>query len=481
VASDLWAHQRDAVERAKELRDFALFFDIGTGKTRTMIDILRYRCNVEKRLLRTLIFAPLSVCPQWKKEFEKFSKIDQEKILVLTMNGKTRTTHLESLKGTGAIVVTNYEAVQIESFYDALLKWRPEVVIYDESHKLKAATTSRHKKCVPLSDAALHRYLLTGTPVLNTPMDLFGQYRLLDGGQQFGKSFFVFRKSYFHDKNAGMPKQKYFPKWEVKQELLPIFSKVIAATAAQAKKSECLDLPPLIKSEITVELGKDQRKAYESMKAAFLAELEGVTTVAEFAMTRTLRLQQIVSGYVSEVVNGEEKVAYVKDNPRLDAFTDLLESLEGEKVIVWTTFRATYGMLGRVAKELGRTSVFLTGEQSAKEKEESIEAFRFGDADTLIANPQAGGAGINLQEAPYSIYYARNYSLEQYLQSEGRNYRGGSDMHEKVQHFHLMAKDTIDEVILNALMKKQNLADAILSWAKEQRKKLEEEKYLLQV
>lgn len=464
----LWKHQVEAIEKGKRLPNLALLMEIGTGKSRTMVEITRYRFNLNKRILRTIIFAPISVCVQWKTEFGKFSKIDPAKIVVLTGSGKDRTTQLQSLKDPGVIIVTNYESVLIPSFYQALLTWHPEVVIYDESQKCKSAQSERHKKLIPISDAATHRYILTGTPVLNNPMDLFGQYRLLDQGYAFGKSFFNFRKNYFYDKNAGMPKQKHFPKWEVRRELLPQFSEIISQTAAQAKKSDCLDLPPLVKTEVPISLGKDQKKAYDMMKVAYLAELDGVTTVAEFAMTKTLRLQQILCGYVQ---GDEGEVTYCKDNPRLDAFVETLEALGGKKVIVWTTFRPTYTMLERVALKLGRKVVFITGEQSAKEKAKAIEDFCRGDADTLISNPSAGGAGINLQESAYSIYYTRSYSLGDFLQSEGRNYRAGSEQHEKVQHFHLVAKDTLDEQILQALMNKHNLAESILAWARKEKEK----------
>lgn len=459
--TELWAHQVAAIERAKHRSSFAFFFDIGTGKTLAAIETIRYIYNLNQRIKRTLIFSPLSVCAQWKQEFLKFSKIPPDQIQVLTMEGKKRVKLLESTGGP--IICTNYEATTIPDFYDALLRWKPEILIYDELHWCKDSTTQRSKKLLPFSEGSEYRYGLTGTPILQSPMDLFGQYRLLDLGQEFGTSYFRFRKLYCMDRNAGMPKHRYFPKWEVKPEAIPVFAKILAETSAQANKSECLDLPPLLKIEVPIEMSPEQTKLYDTMKRDFIVEFKGEIATAEFAMTKSLRLQQILCGFVS---SGEEDSSprWVEDNTRLRALEELLESLSGKKVIIWTVFQPTYKVIGKLCEKLGRSYAFLTGEQSPKQKQESIDTFTKGDVETIISNPAAGGTGINLTEASYSIYFARTYSLAHYLQSEGRNYRGGSL--EKVTHYHLVTKDSLDEAVLDALQNKKNVGDTIIAYAK---------------
>lgn len=465
----LWKHQQTAVESARKVNDLAIFFEIGTGKTRTMIEILREVCNQQQSLARILILAPLPVCRQWKQEFAKFSKFPQDKILVLTGHGRQRTEKLQQYGKFGGIVVTNYEFVTIEKFYNAVKDWEPEIIVFDESHKLKAPTTTRFKKIAPLADQAKRRFILTGTPILNTPLDLFGQYRMLDGGATFGKNFFAFRNQYAYDRNANMPAYRHFPKWELRSDASEKFSRIISETAVQARKNECLDLPPLVEVEIPVELSERQRRAYDSMQREFIAEVGGGIVSAEFAMTKTLRMQQILGGFAS--VEGlenpnETEVKFIDDNPRLEALELLLESLENERVIVWTIWGPTYQQLGKLAEKLGRTVGFLTGRETPKQKQDSIDKFRSNEINTLIANPAAGGVGINLAEAKYSIYYTRSYSLEQYLQSQGRNYRGGSEVHDKITHFHILASGTIDEVIYKALAHKEDVASAVLNWAK---------------
>lgn len=462
----LWEHQLRAAEAAASRSYFAFFYETGVGKTPAVIEALRRVYNGAQRIQKTLIFAPVTVCPQWKEEFLRWTKLPESKIHVLTMDGKKRTAILERTEGP--IVITNYEAiVSIKGFYAALLKWKPEILVCDESHLLKDPTASRSKNILPLAEGAARRYLLTGTPILNSPMDLFGQYRVMDLGKAFGKNFYYFRKLYCVDKNAGMPKQKYFPRWEVRDAALPTFSKIMAETSMQAKKSECLDLPPLVKIDVPIELSPQQRKLYEQMKRECIVELNGETAVAEFAMTKTLRMQQILCGFVSSGSEDSE-AQWVGDNGRLKALSDILESLRGQKIIIWTVFKPTYEAIFNICEKLGRKAVMLTGLQSTKEKYDNVNEFRTGSADTLISNPAAGGTGINLQEAPYSIYFGRTYNLAHYIQSEARNYRGGSDIHERVTHYHLVARGTLDEVVLEALHKKQSVADTIMNWARKE-------------
>lgn len=465
---ELWNHQKLAIERAREALFLALLFEPGLGKSRTTIEILRERYNRAKRIGRTVIFAPLSVCQGWKEEFGKFSKIPPDMIQVLTGDGKSRIKRLEQFP-TG-IVVTNYEAVTIAKFYEALVKWSPEMVIFDEIQRLKDATTVRSKKLIPLADKAQFRMGLTGTFILQSEMDIFGQMRALDRGANFGTNFYTFRKMHFFDRNVGMPKARYFPDWRVKESSRQYFANVIQKFCVQAKKSECLDLPPLQEIRIPIEMTPQQEALYAQMKRQLVVELDGKLTAAEFAMTKTLRLQQILCGFV--VDDQSKEVAWVDDAPRIKALKDLLESLQGQKVIVWTNFTPTYSKIGKVCEELKLLHAFLTGEQNAKEKQESIDNFQKGNTQVLISNPAAGGVGINLQAAGYSIYFSRSWSLEHYLQSQARNYRAGSEIHEKVIHYHFIVNNTLDSEIMDALSRKEQIGKVLLDWAKKQEREV---------
>jgi SNF2 family DNA or RNA helicase len=464
-APPLWTNQRAFIERCRIEPSVAAFMDPGTGKTRAMIEALREEYNAHKRICKTLIVCPLSTCRQWKNAFEKFSKIPEKQLVVLTGDGKRRT---ETLGRFGdAIAITNFEGLRIRSFYQTILNWSPEVVVIDESHRIKDSSSKTAGALYPLCITARRRFILTGTPILNSLLDIFGQYKALDP-KLFGPSFWKFKQKYFYDRNAGMPPHLHWPDWHPVKGADRMISGVIARTAVHAKKSECLDLPPLVPVIVPVELSPEQRRVYTQMEKEFVAELGNVTATAEFAMTKSLRLQQILTGFVAP--DATAKPAWVESNPRLQALKETIEGLEGRQVIIWTNFVPTYGKLEELIKGMGLTVSFLTGQQSASEKEQSKQDFISGKSRVLVSNPAAGGTGVDgLQCAQYAIYYARSYNAEHFYQSRDRNHRGGSEVHDKITHYHLMAEGTLDEVIYEALKNKQRIGEVMMEWARRQR------------
>lgn len=457
---NLWKHQQEAVEKARLEPHRALFFDPGVGKTATMITILREEYTKNQRIDNTLIFAPITVCAQWKREFARFSKIPEDKILVLTGTGAKRTKELAKAK-PGSIVVTNYESVQIKAFYEGLLRFSPQIIVMDESQRIKNASSVRCKLIQPLCHAARRRFILTGTPILNSLIDIYGQYKCFRP-DLVPASEWQFRTKYFTNKNANNRFVKW-PDWQPNADSQDLIGKIVSSTASQGKKSECLDLPPLLKIVVPVEMSAGQYKAYHDMRRDFVAEVKGDTVSAEFAITKTLRLQQIMAGFISD---GVDNATWCDEVPRINALEELLESMGNEKCIIWTDFTPTYTKIGKLCEHLKLEYTYLTGQQSITEKNTAIEEFCNGSKQVLIANPAAGGVGVNLIQAKYAIYYTRSYSLEKYLQSEARNYRGGSELHDKVTHYHLVTTDTLDEQIMTALENKESIGKTVLAWAK---------------
>jgi SNF2 family DNA or RNA helicase len=462
----LWPHQQKAVEMARTRNNFALLFDMGTGKTRTMIEILREDFNAHKKIRKTLIFAPLSICQQWKAEFAKYSKITPDLIYVLTQSGRKREDSLRKLTQLGgrAIVVTNYEAVGIKGFYSALLDWCPEIIIADEGHRLKNSGSERAKRIYPLALTAERRFVLTGTLFTNSMLDIFGPFKFLEPSI-FGPSYWKFRNSFFYDKNARMPAHVHFPDWQPMPNAKDRISGIIADSSVQAKKSECLSLPPLLREIVPLTIQGAQLKAYQAMEKEYVAELKGKTVISEFAMSVGLRLRQILAGFLS--AKAGDKPEYFDENPRIQAVSDLLDGIGKEKCIIWCNFEPTYKQLGDLLTKLDIPHVFLTGQQTAVQKQAALESFQGDGAQVLVSNPSAGGVGLNLAQAPYAIYFDKSYNLEHYLQSSARNHRAGSEQFSSVTQFSLQAQGTIDEAIEIALSGKEELGKVILDWARE--------------
>jgi SNF2 family DNA or RNA helicase len=460
-----WAHQRDCFERAKGLPCFAFLFEMGAGKTSTVINVLRWKYLQALRVLKTLYLGPPIIVQNVSREFHTYSRVGG-KVVCLEGSGKKRAAALRSLGDPNSIVVTNYESLLMPEVFEELVAWGPEAVVFDESHKLKNPSAKRTKRAIQLADAARFRYILTGTPILNSPMDLFSQFRALDGGELLGKNFFVFRARYFYDKNAGMPKAKYFPDWRIKPGALDELNARIKPVSMTVKKADCLDLPPLVRQEIAVELSHTQRRLYDSMRKDFVAYLGDKACVATLAITKALRLMQIAAGFVAlEGEGGEDRTnVAIAENPRAQVLKELLADLAPDhKVLVWSHFRQGYAIIRGVCEELGLGYVEVHGDISAKAKQEAVD--RLNDDPSVrvfIGHPASGGIGVNLVAASYSIFYSRGFSLEADLQAESRNYRGGSERHEKVTRIDLIAKDTIDEVISSKLAAKVDISEKIL-------------------
>lgn len=233
---------------------------------------------------------------------------------------------------------------------------------------------------------------------------------------------------------------------------------------------DCIDLPPLIKLKELVPFGAEQKKAYDEMEKNLVAFVntkhnESEAVVAQMAMTKALRMLQIASGYI-ETEQGT--LHEFKENPKLDRLEELLaESAYDNKVIIWCSYRHNYVMVERVCKKLGLKYVFLTGDQNTKQKGENIDLFNNDPSiNAIIANRASGGVGCNLTSARYSYVYSRNFSLAEELQSEARNYRGGSQIHESIVKVDLATRESLDEHVLEALTNKHDVSKQILDLLK---------------
>lgn len=462
-----WKHQLQAIEAAKDVRSYGLFFEQGCGKTSTVINILRYKFEVHARTLPTLIFCPPIVIENWRREFLAHSTIDKKEILLLTGSSFNRLCDFEKYVlryNEAKIVITNYEALYMINLIEKIKKWMPTVVILDESHKCKDITAKRTKKAIEVGEHAMYRYILSGTPIVKNAFDIFPQFLFLDGGETLGKSFRDFRERFFIDLNARRSKIGYFPDWQPRMGALTEINKLIYTKSMRVKKSECLDLPPLVRQTVHFELEESQGIFYQKMMKDAVAEVGGQVVSADLAIKKALRLQQVTTGYVT-TDEGEERTW--SPNPRVSALEEIIDTIgQDHKIIIWANFRQNYKAIEGLLYRKGISYVQVTGETDPKAKQANIDAFNSsrGGPRVLIGHPASCGIGANLTAASYAIFYSRGFSLENDLQAEARNYRGGSEVHDKITRIDLVAKDTIDEVVLTALAVKQDTAETILKY-----------------
>ena len=320
----------------------------------------------------------------------------------------------------------------------------------------------------------MYKLILTGSPILNGYEDLWAQMAILNP-DILGDNFFAFRARHFYNANAGK-RWLNWPDWKVKPESIPYFQKILADHTHRVTKEEVLELPPLVRQTVFVDLTPELEKHYKEMERDFLTVIDsksfgwgggagpssGVLS-ADIVLTKLLRLQQIVSG----VLQLEDKVHRLAC-AKLDALSELLEDLcPRNKVIVWSNFIHTHADIADTCDRLGLSFASIVGGQSPKERQEQVDAFNNTDRYSVcIANQQAGGVGIGLQAASYAIFYSRTWNLEHDLQSRARNYRAGSERHKSVTHIDIVTRGTIEEQIVAALEQKLELSELVLAFKK---------------
>lgn len=460
----LWEHQSKAVAKSDSCPDMALFMDVGTGKTRTQIEIIRKIFNRRNNYVDTLIVCPSSVVPNWKIEIQKYSKIPASKIILLNDSMSLVERGECYLNNGPCVFVVNCEAFAFDSFVSRVLKKPPAILIVDESHRFKNFTAKRTKALLKLTNLIeklpeKNRFILTGSPVVNDHLDLFSQFYILDAGRTFGTNYYAFRATYFAPIAKKVSAQRTILEWKPKVGIEAQLKALMSAKTVIAKKDECLDLPPLIHVDVEVSLGKEQEKAYKEMKRDFLAVTESGVGVAQIALTKMLRMSQILSGFLKL---DDSSIHHFKENPRAQVLSDLLEDITpSEKVIVWSIFHEDFTTIKKICEKLGLKYAEVTG--LVKDKQKELDMFENDpECRVMIASQAAGGTGINMIAASAAIYYSRGYNFEHDLQSEARNYRGGSERHKKVTRYNLVARKTIDEIIAEALRNKKDLSTNIL-------------------
>lgn len=463
----LWNHQKEALKRWSNTNHLGLFFDMGTGKTATAIIAYHQKCQEEGKHLLSAFIVPNNVVENWSREHgtwapEGYEASKQVHVVAgSTWQVKTKGV-AEALRNKKSIFIIPHSALsQSKQVRELLLQVAFEFVCVDECHKMKNPSAWLTKATTFMAHRAKYRMVLTGTPILNTYEDIYSQLNILDNRIWGDHNFYSWRRTYFHDKNAGKTWVK-FPDWSPTQAGLELIKKTIAQHTVQAKKEYVLDLPPFIRTTIHVDLAPRAARHYEDLKKGFVTALETEdgcdVCETDLIVTQMLRMRQVCSGNLQ----GEEELHDIdcsKDAELKDLLTDLTPD---HKVIVWCDFVRPLQRIRKLLDSMNLYHCCITGGQSHTERQREIDAFNHEDKyRVMVANQAAGGVGINLQAASYMIYFSKDYDLEKDLQSEARAYRGGSERHQSVTRIDIVSRGTIEEEVTEALRHKMKLGELI--------------------
>ena len=461
-----YAHQLTALEKSWNRDTFAYFMEMGTGKTKVLIDNLAMLYD-KGRVNGALIVAPKGVVGTWyNQELPAHLPDHIENVTVLwqsNINKKQKENlkqfHNQENSHKLHILIMNVEAFSTEKGYSwalSFLNCHKGLMAIDESTTIKNPKTKRTKHILNLSNKADYRRIMTGSPVTKNPLDLYAQCQFLDIHHLGHDSYYSFRNRYALMKSANISGRSinlvvgYQNLSELSDKLKPFSYRVL--------KEDCLDLPDKVYMKREIQLTPEQQKLYKQMRQEALATLNGKTVTTMTALTQLMRLHQITCGHFSA---DDGSIQEVKNN-RLSELLDVLDEIEG-KAIIWAHYQHDVKNIFKILEDkYGPGSVVhYYGKTLPEQRDYAIKNFKTNDkVRFFVGTPQTGGYGITLVQANTVIYYSNGYDLEKRMQSEDRAHRIGQK--KKVTYVDIIAEDTVDTKIVKSLRKKIDIASKVL-------------------
>ena len=459
-----YKHQMTALEKSWNRETFAYFMEMGTGKTKVLIDNLAMLYDKGK-VNGALIIAPKGVVGTWyNNEIPTHlpNHINHQTVLWKAAITKKQQEKLDTLFQPGEdlhILIMNVEAFSTTKGMDFAYKFlssHRSLMAIDESTTIKTPTAKRTKNILKLAESAIYRRIMTGSPVTKNPLDLYTQCDFLSPWLLDFTSYYAFRNRYAEMKTLHMHGRQIQVVNGFKN--LGELSDKLKGFSYRVLKEDCLDLPDKIFIKRQISLTPDQRKLYEQMKKEAIAILKGKQSTTVNTLTQLMRLQQITCGHFTADDGGTQPIA----NNRITELMDVLEETEG-KAIIWAHYQYDITeIIKAVTKKYGPGSIVdYYGLTPQENRQPNIKKFQDDPkCRFMVGTPSTGGYGITLTAANTVIYYSNGYDLEKRLQSEDRAHRIGQK--KSVTYVDLMADDTVDEKIVQALRKKIDIASEVL-------------------
>lgn len=438
---------------------FGELFEMGCGKTLTTIAVAGALYNLGK-IDRVLVVAPTSVCSVWPHDLNQFATFPWE-ARVLLGDKKKRLKALNELENWPfkalRIAVINYESTHREGIFEALAAYKPDLIVCDESQRIKNPSAAQSKALHKLGDAAPFRMILSGTPVQNNAVDLYSQYRFLDP-TVYGANFYAFKNRYCIMGGYG---QHQIVGYRNMDELVEKEHSV----AYRVTKEECLDLPQQTFINRYVQFTDAEQAIYEQLRKSSFLELEtGENVTATTILTMYLRLMQLTGGFLTADESTRPKQV---NTAKLDALADIVDDYvvdAGKKLVIFARFRAEIAAIENLLRLRKIQYGSIYGDVPMEERGKIVDDFQTNpDTKVFVAQIQTAGLGITLHAASTAVFYSYDYNYANYAQALARIHRIGQRL--PVTYIHLVVDGSIDEKILAALENKEDMAKTVVdSW-----------------
>ena len=425
----------------------AYLMDMGTGKTITTIAVAGTLFK-EGHIKRLLVVAPKSIVNVWEQEFEKFAAFPYT-LVVLDGDGNKKADTIRHMGSVGlSVIVVNYESCwRLET---DIGRWRPDMIVCDESSKIKNPQAKCSKALHRLGKSSGYNLILTGTPITNSPLDFFSQYKFLDENI-FGGSFYGFRGKYAI---LGGYQNHQIVGYKKLAELVEKAHSV----AYRIRIDEAVELPEFIDEVRPVVLEKKAQQLYDGIDKDSFAELMSGEVTARNVLTRLLRLSQCTGGFIRDDNNG---IVQEVSRAKLEALEDIVDGCleEGKKVVVFARFVPEIDSIAKMLEKKNIGYSLIKGDVT--DRAEQVAAFQTDpNIKVFIGQLQTTGMGLTLTAGTVVVYYSLDFSYANYEQSRARVRRIGQT--KRGVYIHLVCKDTIDEKVMAALKQKADVSKLLV-------------------
>lgn len=454
-----WEHQWLGLDYVMTHEVAAIFTDMGTGKTKIMIDMIQNR-----GFGLVLIVGTKKSCDVWENEFKIHS--DRKNCIynlsnlstpdkVSLMKKKSVKNKFSELSG---VIIVNYDSVWIEPFGSLLFKMNIDCIICDESHRLKSPSGKASRYLARLGKKCRYRYILSGTPTSESPLDIYGQYRFLDP-DIFGTNYGKFKDRY---ENIDQRKSSFcgFPIRDKNQPFKNLDELKSKMYTCAFKVESSIELPEVQHIYVDSYLSKTAQRVYKELNKEGVYEDDDGVLETNNILAKQTRLQQLLSGYlVVETDNFSRTELVRKDNSKEESLATILENISfDEKVVVFAKFRKDFEAIQSVCKKLKREYGEISGQR------DDYKRWKQGKINVIAVHYNSGSESISLIEAKYCVYYSHTFSYGKYLQSLKRIHRPGQNR--PVIYYHIVSKvnngETVDDKIQKALEMKKGLKEYLM-------------------
>lgn len=452
-STELFRHQEKAFDLSCDREYYALFLEMGLGKSLVLIVTTGYLHWLGK-VTGCLILSPKGVHRQWAKEQIPTHISPDTKYRTLIWAGKPFSDE-QLISATGELVFLcmNTDAARTLKGREVMVRFltihnKKSMMAVDESHDIKEWSAQRTNAVVWLGQYATYRRILTGTPINKNIVDTFSQFQFLNQDITGHKYITTFKAEFciFNPERKGEV---------VGQKNTERFYTRVAPHMFRLTKTECLDLPPKLYVPKEYQVSDTVKEHYRSLRKTLMAEMtDGTIVEAANAAVALGKLQQVVNGWLKDTETG---IIHYIDTDRIEYLMDMIDQIEGP-IIVWVRFIEDAQRISIALRKEGISHVRYTGAESTTQRSEAVSRFLGGIARVFVSNPAAGGVGLNLQgKCTTAIYYSNSFNAKDRWQSEDRLHRIGTIG--AVTYFDIIAQGTIDRHVLRNLREKKSISD----------------------